>query len=95
VAVVIVPKQKFRWLKGKEHISEWSKPDADWVSCFCSVCGSSLPVANDAESLAVPAGLIDDSNQTLRLAAHVWVGSKASWDEIAGTCPQYQTAFEP
>lgn len=93
VAVVIVPKTKFRWLKGETHISNWKKSDADWVSCFCSTCGSSLPVTNDEQSYAVPAGLIDLSSKDLRVAAHIWVGSKPGWDEISGTSAQYEAAF--
>ena len=94
VAVVIVPKRAFRWLKGEDFISTWNKPDADWISVFCSICGSSLPVPNDQEHVAVPAGLIDPSNENLRLAAHIWVGSKASWDEIVDSCPKYEGALE-
>ena len=94
VAVVIVPLSQFRWINGSDHISEWKKPDADWISCFCKSCGSSLPVANDKESIAIPAGLIDGADNNLRVAAHIWVGSKPDWDEIAGSCPQFITGFE-
>ena len=94
VAVVIVPSSKFRWLKGEDQISKWRKPDADWVSCFCKSCGSSLPIPNDEQSVAVPAGLIDGKNNNLRVAAHIWVGSKPSWDEISDSCPHFSKGFE-
>jgi len=93
VAVVIVPAEDFSWLNGEDRIAKWNKPDADWVSCFCSKCGSSLPVPNDEHNYAVPAGLIDTFND-LQLAAHIWVGSKASWEEIVDSCPQYKTSFK-
>tara|TARA_R110002051_G_scaffold21431_1_gene56940 strand:- start:1735 stop:1875 length:141 start_codon:yes stop_codon:yes gene_type:complete len=41
----------------------------------------------------VPAGLLEDSEGKLRVAAHIWVGSKASWDVIGGDGHQYQRAF--
>lgn len=94
VAVVIVSKHQFRWIEGEQNISDWKKPDADWVSRFCATCGSSLPVLNDAETLAVPAGLIDVSNKDLRVAAHIWTDSKAPWDEICGASPQFKAGFE-
>lgn len=94
VAVVIVPRNRLRWLRGEESIETWKKPDADWVSRFCRVCGSALPVPNDEQTLAVPAGLIDASNPDLRLAAHIWVGSKPSWDEICGAAKQFEAGFE-
>ena len=82
VAVVVVGNEKFRWLKGKEQISTWIKPIGDWQSTFCRVCGSSLPVKNDESSMAVPAGAIIEGGENLNVAHHIWVGSKANWDEI-------------
>ena len=90
VSVVVVPNKAFRWRSGEAQIRQWKKPDADWQSVFCATCGSALPGANDASSMFVPAGLLPPSETRLRIAAHIFTGSKAPWDEIGGTAPQYQ-----
>lgn len=36
----------------------------------------------------IPAGLLDDSSSSV-VAAHLFVGSKASWDEIGDSGEQY------
>ncbi|MEL7541779.1 MAG: GFA family protein [Pseudomonadota bacterium] len=93
VAVVVVANSTLRWRRGKDQIRTWTKPRADWQSSFCSICGSALPVSNDDERVAVPAGLLDDADSNLSVAAHIWVGSKASWDEIGTDGHKYECAF--
>lgn len=93
VAVVVVPNEAFRWTSGKDHVASWRKPDADWQSWFCKTCGSALPGPNDEARMFIPAGLLDASAQNLRIAGHIWVRSKACWDEIAGDAPQHPDAF--
>ena len=72
----------FRWTGGEEHIATWKKPDADWQFWFCRTCGSSLPGVNDPSRMFVPAGLIAEGGEDLELTHHIWVDSKAGWDEI-------------
>jgi len=40
----------------------------------------------------VPIGLLDDRQQQLEIAAHLFVGSKAAWEMIASQGVQYETA---
>lgn len=94
VAVVIVNNEKFRWLKGEDQIKTWIKPIGDWQSTFCRVCGSSLPVKNDEYSKAIPAGTITKGGENLRVAHHIWVGSKAKWDEVCGVGKQHLESFQ-
>jgi len=93
IAVVIVPKDKFHWIAGQEHIVTWQKPGADWHTWFCSTCGSTLPGENNATTMFIPAGLITSGGETLRVAHHVWVGSKAAWDEIGDAGKQHEEGF--
>jgi hypothetical protein len=93
VAVVVVEKTALNWLRGRENIRIWIKPNADWQSSFCATCGSALPVSNDEARVAVPAGLLDDPDGQLKVAAHIWVGSRASWDEIGDDGHRYDCAF--
>ncbi len=94
VAVVIVRNEYFRWLKGEELISTWVKPIGDWQSKFCKVCGSSLPVKNDEFSTAIPAGLISKGGESLKVAHHIWIESKAVWDEIGDSGKQHLESFK-
>ncbi|MEZ5995838.1 MAG: GFA family protein [Hyphomonadaceae bacterium] len=94
IAVVVVPNETFRWLRGQDRISTWKKPGADWQGWFCAICGSAVPGANDAERTYIPAGLIDEGGERMRVAHHIWVGSKAGWDDIGGAGKLHQEAFK-
>lgn len=89
IAVVIVKKDRFRWVSGQHVISTWKKPGKDWQISFCRFCGSPVPGENDPMTMFVPAGSITEGCEDLRVAHHVWVGSKASWDEIGDAGQQH------
>jgi len=84
-AVVVIPKEEFTWTQGVDHVRSWKKPGHDWESHFCSTCGSSLPGDNDAKSFFIPAGLIFQGGENLRVTGHVCTDSKASWEVIPQT----------
>jgi hypothetical protein len=94
IAVVVIDNGAFRWIRGEELISTWKKPNADWQTWFCRVCGSRVPGANDPSRMFVPAGLISGGGESLRVIHHVWVDSKAGWDEIGDAGKQHPEAFE-
>lgn len=93
IAVVVVEDDRFRWTRGKEHVANWKKPNSKWQCWFCRNCGSPLPGANDELRTFIPAGLISEGNKTLKVTHHIWVGSKASWDEIGDSGKQHPKAF--
>lgn len=80
--VLVVENDAFRWLHGEDRITHWRKPDADWESHFCPTCGSVLPGRNDDARMFVPAGGLADGDAVLKIARHIFVGSKAHWDVI-------------
>ena len=41
----------------------------------------------------VPAGLITVGDEGLKVAHHIWVDSKATWDEIGDNGEQHKQAF--
>jgi hypothetical protein len=41
----------------------------------------------------VPAGLISEGGETLKVLHHIWVGSKAPWDEIGDAGQQHAAAL--
>lgn len=72
----------------------WKKPDADWESWFCKTCGSSLPGPNDASRMFIPAGLISEGGENLQVAHHIFVESRAVWDEIGDAGKQHRAEFK-
>ncbi|RPI12628.1 MAG: GFA family protein [Lysobacterales bacterium] len=93
IAVVLVPNERLRWITGLEHVATWKKPDGDWEMRFCRICGSPVPGENDPKTMFVPAGSIVSGAESLRVSHHVWVGSKAAWDEIGDSGRQHVEGF--
>ena len=93
IAVVVFPKERFRWLQGQDHVATWKKPGADWQTWFCSVCGSPVPGENNATTMFAPAGSITEGGEALKVAHHVFVASKAVWDEIGDAGKQHAERF--
>ncbi|WP_417347097.1 GFA family protein [Ferrimonas sp.] len=93
IAVVVVDNSAFHWVRGQENIATWKKPDADWQKWFCSTCASPLPGENDELRMYIPAGLITEGDENLKVAHHIWVDSKAQWDEIGDSGKLHPEAF--
>ncbi len=94
MAVVVIDNDQFRCLRGKDLVASWKKPDTDWQKWFCRICGAPLPGVNDETRMFVPAGLISEGGESLRVKHHIWVDSKAVWDEIGDTGERHREAFE-
>ena len=94
IAVMVVDNAAFRWLRGEDQVTSWKKPDADWAMSFCRTCGSPVPGQNDESRMFVPAGLIMEGGESLRVTHHIFVDSKAAWDVIGDTGKQCAAAFE-
>ena len=94
IAVVVVDNADFRWVRGEENVTSWKMPDADWQIWFCRSCGSPVPGLNVESRMFVPAGLITDGGDSLKVKHHIWVDSKAVWDEIGDAGRQHREAFE-
>lgn len=92
-AEFMVARNKLRWVAGEHAITRFVLPDG-WGTAFCSTCGSPVPKLHPSGGAYwVPAGLIDDP-AGLRVAGHIFVGSKAPWDEIAGDAPRFEAGFD-
>ncbi len=93
IAVIVVNNDHFRWTSGEDLIETWRKPDADWQTWFCRRCGSPLPGANDESRMFVPAGLITEGGDNLEVKHHIFVNSRAGWDEIGDAGHRHPDAF--
>lgn len=84
-----VKTEQFRFIKGQELVSEFESSPGVFRS-FCKQCGSPLlsrrPSQPDIVRLRI--GTLDTPVDVKPLA-HIFVGSKASWDEIHDDIPQY------
>jgi hypothetical protein len=84
-----VARSAFRLLEGAALIREFeSSPGKQ--RAFCSRCGSPIyaTMADDASVIRIRLGTLDQDPGE-RPRAHIWVGSKAPWHEIADALPQF------
>jgi hypothetical protein len=90
-AQAFVPIDRFRWLKGDGNVDDFKLPEAKYfVTTFCRDCGSPMPKAfPDFDMVMIPAGSLDQ-DPGCRPQAHIYVGSKAAWDEITDDLPQFE-----
>ena len=84
----------FKFIEGEQYLTGYlASPDQ--TKYFCKYCGSPLISKNVASpaNVRVRLGTIDsDINE--RPEAHIFVASKANWEEICGDLPQY-SEYEP
>ncbi len=82
-----------RFTRGADRLVTYRLPEAKHFSqVFCRTCGSKMPRLDPERGIAVvPMGGLDD-DPGVRPAAHIYVGSKAPWFEIADTLPRYAEA---
>jgi hypothetical protein len=81
------------WVSGEDRITKFELPSG-WGPWRCSVCGSPVPKLHpDGGAYWVPAGLLD-SDPEVRVQGHIFVGSKAPWDEIADDRPKFAEGFD-
>ena len=91
-ANLMTSRDNLKWLSGEETIAKFALPSG-WGAWRCSVCGSPVPKLHPGGGAYwIPAGLLD-SDPGVGIAGHIFVGSKAPWDEIAGDKPQLVEAF--
>ena len=69
-----------RWLSGEDKIRRYQVPGARHEKSFCTDCGAALPSQLSGAFVKVPAGSLD-SALAMRPTAHIFVASRAAWDE--------------
>jgi hypothetical protein len=79
-----------RYLRGEDLLTSFKPPEArTFTHVFCRVCGSSMPRLDENRAIAiVPMGAFDD-DPGARPERHIFVESKARWDEISDGLPQF------
>ncbi len=90
----VVDTERFKFICGEEQLTV-HKLSATQTRYFCQHCGSPIKSENTKVpgKIRVRLGTIDsDINE--KPQAHIFVGSKASWDKICDGLPQYDE-YEP
>jgi hypothetical protein len=85
-----VEASQFSWVAGEEKITVYETVSG-WGLYFCGVCGSTLCGVHEGEVHGVALGSVN-GDPSITLQRHIFVSSKASWDEIGGDTPQYDEA---
>lgn len=80
----------FEWLRGAGQVRDYHLPEAQFFgTAFCARCGSEVPrVSTERNFALVPAGSLDD-DPGIRVQAHIFADSRADWDPITDTVPQF------
>jgi hypothetical protein len=82
---------QLKWISGQEKITSFNLPSTLHSRSFCSACGSALPnVQMHGKLLVVPAGSLN-SEIVIRPNAHLFMSSKADWDDALEKLPSFET----
>ncbi len=80
--------RSFRWVSGEDAIRSW-KRESGWTHAFCTTCGSPAPHPHENGKIVhIPAGILDD-DPGVAVHHHIFVGSKAAWEEIPKDAPHH------
>ncbi len=72
----------FQWVRGQDGVKSF-KTESGYRSEFCERCGSTVPhLMDNGRQYWVPAGLLANVRDS-RVVAHLFVSSKAAWDNVA------------
>ncbi|MBO1923637.1 GFA family protein [Thiomicrorhabdus sp. 6S3-12] len=81
---------KLEWIKGENNVRVFQVKKSNHIKAFCMTCGSAVPnVQMEGRLLVVPAGSLDCTLDK-RPDGHLFISSKANWDEALETVPKYQ-----
>lgn len=86
--------QDFNFISGQDNLTVY-KASENQSKLFCKTCGSPIMSKNSLtpDVIRVRLGTIE-SEITEKPEAHIFVNSKANWEEIHGNLPQYENYIE-
>lgn len=77
----------FSWISGEELLTQYES-GAGWGLCFCRTCGTTLCGLHEGTVHGLTLGSVD-GDPGVQIAMHIFVESRAPWDHIGGTAPQF------
>lgn len=81
------PASTFAWVSGEDLLTMYETGEG-WGMAFCSRCGSTLCGLHDGDVHGLTLGCVD-GDPGVEIEMHIFVDSKAPWDHIGGSAPQY------
>lgn len=87
----LAPGSKMRWM-GRESLATFESGEGYAIG-FCANCGSTLCGLWKGEVHGLTLGCVD-GDPGVKIERHIFVGSKAPWDHIGGTAPQFDEHAE-
>ena len=84
-----VETKDFHFISGEDNLTHYSSSETQTKS-FCKTCGSPVMSRNslNPEIIRIRLGSIE-SDISERPEAHIFVASKANWEEISSNLPKY------
>jgi hypothetical protein len=77
-AILIVPRERFRWSAGEDHgVTFTLRPT--YTVTRCKTCGTALPAEEDETNVYVTAGTLD-APLGRGVRTHLFCASRADWD---------------
>ena len=87
-AYALVEAHEFSWISGGDFLTTYVSNEGFGLQ-FCSKCGSTLCGIHNGVINGVTLGCIN-GDPKIKLARHIYVDSKASWEIIPDGVPQYK-----
>lgn len=82
-----VVRGSFSWVCGEEFLTH-HESGPGWGLCFCGTCGTTLCGLSGGTVHGVTLGSVD-GDPGVEIGMHIFVGSKAPWDHVGGSAPQF------
>lgn len=82
--------KNFNFLSGKNNLTAYQSSE-NQTKLFCKTCGSPIMSKNTKmpDTIRIRLGTIESDIEE-RPEAHIFVASKANWEDISGDIPQYE-----
>ena len=95
-SALLTAPERFQWTRGQDRVRSYRlPPPRTFQTDFCARCGSPVPsLVLDFGVAMLPAGAIDSPLGPVQ-AVHIYVGSKAVWQEITDSAPQFDEMPPP
>jgi hypothetical protein len=93
--LLFMPFNKFETVEGQTLLSSYEVKTMNSLRVFCSQCGTRLYNHSPSKGMISLIAATLDRNAELRPLAHINVGSKCSWYNIADALPQFSSTPSP
>ncbi len=79
--------ESFRWVSGEDQLRQYTSQEG-WGIGFCGTCGSTLCGLYKGQVMGITLGTVN-GDPGIEIGEHIFVDSKAPWDHIGGSAPQF------